>query len=104
MGTVNISIGRKLNKGSTDGPQAMRILSSENLATSTTSAQGVNAAPAGTFDAYDLVVRIVPIDEPMYVNVGANPIAAVGSLYVFTGAELFLSIAPGHKIAVRDAA
>ena len=103
MGTVNVAFGRKLNKGANDGPQALLLLSSENMSTSTTSSQSA-AAPDGLPAANDIVVRVFPIDEPVYVRTGADPTAIVGDLYIATGQEMYLNLAPGHKVAVKEVA
>lgn len=106
-GSANISFGffgTLLNYA--DSPGAFRKFGNAQTfaTTEASSTQSTIAAPTkAQAGGLELLARVV-LSEEGYIEVGANPVAAVAtSMRVVANQPEYFSVAPGDKIAVIDA-
>ena len=110
MGVANVTFGRvETTRQGLNVIPVMRVVSSENVTTNastSTEASGTASGDLGKQGDRDLVARIVATDEPMYATIGdpSTIDAAVGDVYIATGAEVFLIVFPGESVSIIDAA
>ena len=101
MGTANIVYGYVGATRKQCNAPLLAPTAKENLTTSGTSAPSVNAAPTDHGDGRDIAVRIL-VSEDGYVEIDGA--AVVGDILAKANVELYLSLAPGQRVHIIDAA